>query len=139
MNKVIIIVFSILLFIGCTDDVKVGYLETDNAEYTPDYLIVRKTPNPVLDEIRIENNAPWVSDGIQGVEGTLQIFYEIANVRSSDGDAQKMLDELIIRGGGVFNLPLENDVPVGHYLISIRIYNEGYSFIKNDVFTIIVE
>lgn len=35
--------------------------------------------------------------------------------------------------------PLKVSVPVGYYLVSVRVSNEGYSEVIPDVFTFIVE
>ena len=46
---------------------------------------------------------------------------------------------LTVRGNGMFKLPLDiSSIPVGRYMISLNIYNEGYSHDVDDCFTIIV-
>ena len=118
----------------------VGYLITENASYDPDTLVVRKTPDPVLDAVRIEYNAPWVSLQLQGYEGTEQIYFSIESVTSDQGEeaAATFMSELSIRGGGALLYPLENKAVPGRYKVSIRLTNPGYSQVVKDAMTVIV-
>lgn len=118
----------------------VGYLITENASYDPDTLVVRKTPDPVLDAVRIEYNAPWVSLQLQGYEGTEQIHFTIESVTSDQGEeaAATFMSELSIRGGGALLYPLENKAVPGRYKVSIRLTNPGYSQVVKDAMTVIV-
>lgn len=118
----------------------IGYLQTDEASYNPDSLIIRTELDPVKDATKIANSAPWVTTKIQGVLGTSPINYRIADVEASDGgDADILLEELIIRGAGIMQVPLSPKAPQGRYKVSIEVYNEGYSHIMNNVFTFIIE
>ena len=118
----------------------IGYLITENASYDPDTMYVRKTPDPVLDAVRIENNAPWVSLRLQGYEGTEQIHFSVESVTSDQGEAAAatFMSELTIRGGGALMYPLENNAVPGTYVVSVRLTNDGYSQVVEDAMTIIV-
>ena len=93
------------------------------------------------DHTRVRLQIPWLSTKIQGINGTQQIFMQIKGIKSSDGgDPEGMLELLTVRGDGMFKLPLEiSSVPAGRYVISLNVYNEGYSKDLDDIFTIIVK
>ena len=86
MRYNVIYLMCIVFFIGC-DDVTVGYLETENAQYTPNGIVIPKTEDldEVTDALRIKNNAPWVTQPIQGIEGTDPIIYSVESVTASEG------------------------------------------------------
>ena len=126
MKKYFVLIGLILVWWGCHNPTP-GFLETGNAQYVPDTMIIRKELDPLKDAYRKMNNAPWVSPKCQGVDGTV------------DGDAAMFKSFLKIRGGGRMEFPLKVSVPVGHYLVSVRVSNEGYSEVIPDVFTFIVE
>lgn len=160
-----------VMYSGC-QDVTVGYLETENAVYDPDSLVIRKVlddfpgePNPLYETylefgftpaqiadlgIPARINAgqdyersmwgmPWVSVAIQGVLGTSPIHMEVSGISTVDGDPEKLRECISVRGNGVIEIPLENEIPVGRYIISLNVYNEGYSKEVKDCFVIIVE
>lgn len=146
--KQIIILLTLIIGIVANSCHKtiVGYLITENASYNPDTMYIRKTPDPELDAIRIENKAPWVSLQLQGYEGTEIIYFTIESVRYEEEKpsaagaeaASKFMKDLSIRSGGVMLYPFENDALPGCYKISIRISNPGYSHVLQDIMTIIV-
>ena len=108
----------------------------------PDYMEIPQIGE--LDEIadaqRIKNNAPWVTQPIQGIEGTAPLIYTIEDVTATEGgDAVMFKQELSIIGNGSFYYPLEHKAPAGKYVVSIRITNEGYSHVLKDVYTFIVK
>ena len=138
MTKYFVLIGLILVWWGCHNPTP-GYLETGNAQYVPDTMIIRKELDPLKDAYRKMNNAPWVSPKCQGVDGTAPLLFEIVDVTSVDGDAAMFKSFLKIRGGGRMEFPLKVSVPVGHYLVSVRVSNEGYSEVIPDVFTFIVE
>ena len=135
--KRILILLAAAAFFGC-HDVTVGYLTTENAEYAPKEMEIPKEipatyPNYA---IRTANNSPWVTSVIQGVMGTQPINYEIAGVKASEGgNAEAFKAELEIRGAGLMQVPLYPQAPVGKYVVSIRVYNEGYSHVLEEVYT----
>ena len=141
MRGYFIYLICVVFLVAC-NDVTVGYLETENAEYMPDYMEIPQIGE--LDEIadaqRIKNNAPWVTQPIQGIEGTAPLIYTIEEVTATEGgDAVMVKQELSIIGNGSFYYPLEHKAPAGKYVVSIRITNEGYSHVLKDVYTFIVK
>lgn len=140
MKQIIVILFFFVLALGACHDVTVGYLEAENAQYAPDSMVIRVEPDPVLDRNRIKYEAPWVSPKIQGVIGTAPIRYRVADVRTLDtGDVEKMKEISYMDGAGVIYIPLDHDLPVGRYVFSVEVYNDGYSDIRSDIFTVWVE
>ena len=83
---------------------------------------------------------PWLSTKIQGVNGTQQIHVQIKEVKNDDGNSEVMSEVLTVRGDGMLKLPTDiSSIPTGRYVISLNVYNEGYSQDVDDCFTIIVE
>ena len=104
MRGYFIYLICVVFLVAC-NDVTVGYLETENAEYMPDYMEIPQIGE--LDEIadaqRIKNNAPWVTQPIQGIEGTAPLIYTIEEVTATEGgDAVMFKQELSIIGNGSF-------------------------------------
>lgn len=132
-------VISLACLLAC-QDVKIGYLKTGDAEYAPDTLFIY--PKESLDptSLRYQNNAPWVSSVLQGFSGTKPILFSIERVESTAGEAAavEFKEDLTINGDGSMYYPLEYTVPAGAYVISIRLTNEGYSHVLEDVYTFIV-
>ena len=98
MRGYFIYLICVVFLVAC-NDVTVGYLETENAEYMPDYMEIPQIGE--LDEIadaqRIKNNAPWVTQPIQGIEGTAPLIYTIEEVTATEGgDAVMFKQELSI-------------------------------------------
>lgn len=140
MKQIIIIMLLAIWGLGSCHDVTIGYLEAENAQYAPDSMVIRITPDPVLDAARIKYGSPWISTRIQGVIGTSPIKYRIVDVKSPDtNDADLMQEISSIDGGGVIAVPLEHSLSAGKYIFSIEVYNIGYSQIHNDIFTVLVE
>lgn len=141
MKQLILCMVVLLVVIfGACHEKTIGYLITENASYDPDTMVVRKTPDPVLDAVRIEYGSPWVSLQLQGYEGTEQIHFTIESVTSDQGEeaAATFMSELSIRGGGALLYPLENKAVPGCYKVSIRLTNPGYSQVVKDAMTVIV-
>ena len=128
--KYISIIICLALF-SC-QDVKVGYLETEVAQYNPNVLEVTKSQDA---------NEPLhvVSPPIEGVEGTQPIYITIRQVTTTDGDKVAFLKEVTVRGNGAFDIPVYNNIPAGTYQISLQVENEDYSDILEDIFTIVVK
>ena len=140
MKNIILIVIAFVVGMSACHEKTVGYLITENASYDPDTLIVKKTPDPVIDAVRIEYDAPWVSLKLQGYEGTDPIYFSVESVTSDQGEtaAATFMSELTIRGGGALMYPLENNAVPGTYVVSIRLTNPGYSQVVEDAMTVIV-
>ena len=134
MKQIMIwMILAVGLSVGACHQTTVGYLLTENASYDPDTMYIRKTLDPELDAVRIENKAPW--------EGTQQILFSVESVTSNQGEEAAAIfkKDLTIRGGGVLLYPLENDAKPGVYKVSVRLTNPGYSHVLRDAMTIIVE
>ena len=139
--KQVYILLGILILIGC-HDTKVGFLKADNASYGIDSLIIRKELNMgnANDKNRLEKEIPWLTDLIQGVLGTAPLRYELYGVKAPSLEAEMIFrEEFKIRGGGRMELPLYTKLPVGRYIVSLRVYNEDYSVVLPDVYTFIVK
>ena len=92
------------------------------------------------DRERVQWNIPWVSNPIEGVQGTPQIFVTIKGIREeSGGSVAEALEQIKVYGDGTFEVPLQHTIPVGRYVISLNFRNEGYSKDVDDCFTIIVK
>lgn len=82
---------------------------------------------------------PWTTSEIEGVDGTAPIFFYIESVRAEGGgNAEIFLSDLRIKGNGRMEVPYAFQAPAGIYHVSIRIENEGYSRVVEDVFTFII-
>ena len=140
MKRLTILAIALVAVMGACHEKTIGYLITENASYDPDTMVVRKTPDPELDAVRIEYGSPWVSLQLQGYEGTEQIHFSVESVTSDQGEeaAATFMSELTIRGGGALMYPLENNAVPGTYIVSIRLTNPGYSQVVEDAMTIIV-
>ncbi len=150
MNKTIkhifslVLVLSVLYFISSCDRMPVGYLQTDEAVFTPDTVYVYRNLDPQSD--RVLNDTPWTSLRIQGVSGTAPINYEFHSVKANDGGNQEAFEklaeskELVVEGGIIrlFQSGVKK-VPNGSYTLSLKIYNEGYSATVEDVFTFVIK
>lgn len=134
MRKFLNLIVLLLLTVGC-NDMKVGYLDTEYAVYKPNVMKVQKELD--VNSNRFKKKAHWVSPAIQGVQGTAPMFVTIHEVRTEGGgDVSKFLNHTIVRGNGQFDVDFENDIPIGKYIITLKIENEGYDAILTDIFTI---
>ena len=100
--------------------------------------------DPICDEYlglmnKIEEAIPWSTSTIEGVLGTQPIRYSIADVTSTDGNADLFKEELVMYGGGRMQLPFACKAPKGTYRVSIIIENEGYSHRLDNAFTYIID
>ena len=187
MNKLYIIGLLLLLVYwgtGC-QDIPIGYLQTEDASYNPDTMVVKSTSSldatpPTLQEVenptyygliamdpeyytpellaswgifptmiieivgedyqRLQWAQPWVSNPIEGVQGTAQIHVSIKAIwEESGGSVAEALEQIKVYGDGTFEVPLQHTIPVGRYVISLNFRNEGYSKDVDDCFTIIVK
>lgn len=140
MKKYLFVLVSFLAVLTACKDVPYGYLKTENAEYIPNSMEIRTVLDPVLDKIRIENNAPWVTLKIQGVLGTAPLAYKLLDVKASEGgDAATFKEELTVLGAGIMQVPLHPKSPKGKYLVSLKVNNDGYSEELHDVYTFIIK
>ena len=91
------------------------------------------------DYMRDKYNIPWTSTPMEGVDGTAPIYVSVKSVTSNDGDPEKLKAVLTVKGNGMLNVPCHHDIPVGRYVISLNLSNEGYSKDVDNCFTIIVK
>lgn len=94
-------------------------------------------------KVRIENKAPWRSEPFYSatVEGIRPLTIEIEEIKGEGEGANpaKLKEVTTIIGEGIFSVPFDNDVPVGKYVISLKISNiSGTVEVVKDCFTIIV-
>lgn len=138
--KAIYTIIGLCLFLlvigqaGC-QDITVGYLETEDAVYQPDSLIVKAVLDPEIDARQIEFGIPWQSTSIEGVQGTAPIRYSI---RSVDSDHPEAATQFTMQGKGIIELAWDHTVPPGKYVINIRLENEGYTVDLDSIYTVIV-
>ena len=140
-------IMYLLMFVGMVlggcHESTVGYLITKDASYNPDSIVIRLTPDPSLDAMRIESKAPWVSLRMEGYVGTEPISFSIDDVSSTAGDEAALLfkEDVYIRGGGVLLYPFEpkNKIPAGRYTVSVRVTNEDWSEVVMDALTFVVK
>lgn len=81
---------------------------------------------------------PWISTEISGILGTAPIRLSISDVKTINGNSDKLLEQVYLRGNGVFEVPIDHSIPPGKYLISIKAKNEGNEAYIEDIFTIII-
>lgn len=137
------LLISITYFFSSCNDMKVGYLQTENAVFVPDTLVVTRTIEK--ESIRYKNQAPWTSLRIQGVAGTSPINYEFEDVKSENSEKEALFrkaveDKEVVVIGGIIQMHLTavDKLPNGRYKLSIRVYNEDHSSILEDAFTFII-
>lgn len=141
MRKFLNLIVLLLLTVGC-NDMKVGYLDTEYAVYKPNVMTIRKELDMEDwdDSNRLKKKAHWVSPAIQGVQGTAPMFMSIQDVRTEGGgDVSTFLKYTTLRGNGQFDVDFENDIPIGKYIVTIKVANEGYTAVLEDIFTIEVK
>lgn len=138
--KNLILILSVFIALASCRDSEVGYLEAEEAVYVPDSLVVRNTPDPVIDAIRIENNAPWLTNPIQGIIGTQPLSFTIVDVKGVSEQIKTLIKEKVtIDGAGRIWVPLDAGLPVGEYILSLKVQNEGQTRYLNDIFRLIIE
>lgn len=139
MKKIILILLVFIAIASCHES-EVGYLEAEKAIYVPDSLVVRNTPDPVKDAIRIENDAPWLTNPIQGIIGTQPMSFSIVDVKGASEQIKTLVKEkVIVDGAGRIWVPLDAGLPVGEYILSLKVQNEGQTRYLNDIFRLIIE
>ncbi len=140
MKGIIIIMMVIMACaVGC-NDVKIGYLMTQNAKYAPDSMVlkVQLDPRDKDDARREQFQIPWQSTKIEGVQGTMPVRYEIYKINNNELD-RDLQDQFEIKDGGIVELPWNHSVPEGRYVISVKISNEGHVEVLDSIFTVVVE
>lgn len=94
----------------------------------------------VLMQRRLDKNVAYTSSVIDKIKGTAPLIYSIAEIKVPDeGDADKFTDYVSVMGGGRFIVEWDENIPVGRYIISLYIENEGWKDLLPEAFTIIVK
>ena len=137
------LMLTVVLLSACSR-IKVGYLRTTGASFTPDSMIVVRNLDTTSD--RYINKTPWVSTRIQGVAGTNPLNYEFAGVEVSEGGDATVFEQLVkekrIKVDGGLVLVFQDAVEKltnGKYNISIKVYNDDHSSVLKNAFKVIVQ
>ena len=140
MKQTSILISLLFVLLSACHEKTIGYLIAENAKYTIDTMIVRKTLDPVKDALRIKNNSPWVTLTMDNYEGTAPILFSVELVTSDQGEdaAAIFANELSIRGGGALEYLLDGKATPGRYMVSVRLTNAGYSQVVKDAYTFII-
>ena len=144
MKRLIIIILGIYIvgLCGC-HETTVGFLKTDNAEYAPSSMEVRRTldPDRSPDMNMIVTGADWASNEMAGVLGTSPLIFSLEDVKATEGgNAELFKEQVRVIGGGRVYFPSKDiKAPNGTYVLSIRVSNPGYSVVLKDVFTVIIK
>lgn len=84
-----------------------------------------------------QDSIPWVSTAIERVLGTQPIIASIHEVTSPDGgDVAEFKKNTIMYGNGV--LVMFKWIPLGTYMVSVKVSNEGNSAIIKDALKVIM-
>lgn len=123
---------------GC-NNMEVGFLDTSCALYSPKTMVVRKEldMNNWEDMGRADKKAHWISPKIQGVQGTAPVIMTIHSVKvEGGGNVSEFLKYTTLRSNGQFDVKYENEIPIGKYIISIKVTNDGYESVLEDIFAV---
>lgn len=87
-----------------------------------------------------KNHATYTTSPIDGIKGTEPLIYTIAEIKViGEGDAGKFAPYLSVMGGGRIVVDWDDKIPIGRYLISLYVENEGWKNLLKDKFTIVVK
>lgn len=96
-----------------------------------------------LEELKKQQSMdiPWTTSCIEQLMGTEPITYCIESIRSDRGEAaaSDFGRYLTVIGGGRMYVDAKVNSPVGRYIVSLRVSNEGYSVMLPDIFTFILQ
>ncbi|WP_286156138.1 MULTISPECIES: hypothetical protein [Bacteroidales] len=139
MKKVVMMAAVFMLIWGCNKQ-EIGYLDTSNAEYIPDSAVFKAVldPNNRQDAQKIKFEIPFQTPGLQKVTGSPVVQYSIYRVDCNNG-ADSSVSQFRIRGKGIIELPYNHTVPVGRYVFSIQVSNEGHVHVLDSVLTVILQ
>lgn len=141
-NQYLFIICLILLTFSSCEKIKIGFLDTENAAYTPDSLVVKTMLDPYTsDSIQINLQKPYQSSPIQGIDGTPVIHYKINTIRDEYGKnvSEDILSQFGIVRKAVIEIAYNHSIPIGEYFIEILVYNEDNSIILPEIFKVVVE
>lgn len=141
MKRIVILVVSaFFIFIWGCEEQEIGYLDTTHAEYIPDSVVFKAVldPDNRQDAQKIKFEVPFQSPSMQKVSGSPVVEYQIDRIDCNDG-VKDAVNQFGIRGKGIIELPYNHTVPVGRYIFSIRVSNEGHSHVLDSVLTVVVQ
>lgn len=90
---------------------------------------------------RIKYKLPWATPPMESILGTEPLVYSIVAVtnEANPAAAEQFMKFVSVVGGGKLYLEQNVDAPDGRYAVSLRVENEGYSVVLENVFTFILE
>lgn len=144
-NSIALVCLTLLAvgFMASCSKMKVGYLRTAGASFAPDFINVFHNIDPT--STRYLEQEPFVSTSIQGVAGTNPVNYELSSVKADSPSASELFMKLYKEGkisvaGGliVVSQDASRQLTNGHYVLSLKVYNEDHEAILKDVFKIVV-
>lgn len=166
MKKIILLftVVAALFSMTACQDMPISFLEIKDLQYsssvlkvvqglTKDDMYVHIPPAAPWDPpggmdveskyyLRIKNKSPWVGPAFYGstVEGGRPLTVTLENVKTEGdmADVVKFTQEVKVFAEGRVEVPFENSIPVGKYVLTLRITNINTSKVAHDVFTVIV-
>lgn len=123
------------LLLNCTD-MKEGFLMTENARFYPDSLIISAYTGEQTE--LMDNDYPYQSNQISGVDGTDPVRYTVVAVLSDNG-FDKGLEYVYSTLDGRIEIMRRHQMPAGNYSVDLRIYTDDYSVVIPDCFKIIAK
>lgn len=90
---------------------------------------------------QFEGDIPWTTSCIEQLLGTEPITYSLESLHSDQGEAAAadFAKYLTVIGGGRMYVDTKVNSPAGKYVVSLRVSNEGYSVVLDDIFTFILQ
>lgn len=119
--------------LNCTD-MKEGFLMTENARFYPDSLIISAYTD--IPEESMDDDFPYQSNQISGVDGTDPVRFTVVTVHSDNGFG-KGLEYVSATPDGRIEIMRKHKMPAGNYTVDLRIYTEDYSVVIPECFKII--
>jgi len=164
MKKILFFAIITLLFFTSCKDEKLSFLDITSLHFPINTLTITQgltlddtlapgkppvapwdppaTPHPSKYYQRIINESPWVASGFYGasVEGArpLKVTLESVKTKGDNANADILKKDLKIIGEGRMLVPFATKLPIGEYILSLKISNMHGSKVVNDVFTIVV-
>ena len=117
-------------------EININIMRAFNAMYSPDSLVVKAKLDEEEDAYQIEHKIPWQSNEMDGVEGTLPIYFQI---RGINGGQPEIMTQFSIKPTGVLELPYNHTVPSGRYIIDVKVGNRDHGYTIDSAFTVIIK
>ena len=131
--KTIITTILIAITLYACDDMKKGYLETQEAGYVTNSMTIYLQPSST-------DTVSYQSEPIQSVIRTFPITYEIAAIRDSTGSIVPVFIASQIRcvRNAVYEISKNHTIPIGRYTVDLWVININSSILLHEIHTIIV-